>query len=42
MTESANWLHDPVVGLNPTVLEMKKAESDLNKLDVFAEKDIAT
>lgn len=38
MTESSSWLHDSAAGLNPTVPETTKAESDLNELDLFAKK----
>jgi energy-coupling factor transporter ATP-binding protein EcfA2 len=41
MTESSSWLHDSAAGLNPTVPETTKAESDLDELASFAKKCVA-
>jgi energy-coupling factor transporter ATP-binding protein EcfA2 len=41
MTESSSWLHDSAAGLNPTVPETTKVESDLNELDLFAKKCVS-
>lgn len=38
MTQSSNWVHDQAMGLNPPIPDGAKAESDLNFLEVFAEK----
>lgn len=42
MTESSNWLHDAAAGLNPTPPDTIKAEADLNFLDEFAKKCVAS
>ncbi len=42
MTESSNWLHDAAAGLNPTLPDTTKAEADLNDLEEFAKKCVAT
>lgn len=38
MTESSNWVHDAAAGLNPTIPDTKKAESDLKFFEEFAAK----
>lgn len=41
MTQASKWVHDQAAGLNPTIPDSAKTESDLNFFDEFAKKCVA-